>query len=367
MFAGVRAEPDEDLLRFEDEEGNRLIPPAFSGEQTPSVVRVQTVKDLRTVRLVFPLPSDDRKYLKKEARYMSHLVGHEGPGSIFHLLQKKGWATELCAGILANLSDVRLFGVDVSLTPAGLEHVDEVVAVAASYLRLVRTSGLPEWIYDECSHIAEMEFRFKDKTDTFNYVPSLAASLSSNCGYADEHVISASYRFGPFHKKDLQALADLLVPENMLVFVGAKEHPGHELAEKEQWYGTVHSRARPSAAQAELWRDPPQFEALHLPSANPFIPEDFTVLGERFGEGGKAAAPTLVASTDRFQLWHKVDDTFLQPKANLFFKIHTPVAYEDVAASVYTQLFINMLEEELNEVRAGSRGREGGRGEKTWA
>lgn len=350
MFAGVRSDADDDLLKFVAEDGSRLIPLAFTSEQVPHVVRMQTVKDLRSVRMVFPLPSDNRQYLKKEARYMSHLVGHEGPGSIFRLLQKKGWATELAAGLLLNFSDVRLFGVDISLTPAGLEHVDDVVAVTTSYLRLVRNSGLPQWIYDECSHIAEMEFRFKDKTDTFNYVPGLAASMSRNCGYADEHIISASYRFGPFNEEDLKALVDMLVPENMLVFIGAKDHPGHVLEEKEQWYGTVYSRTRPSPAQAQLWSDPPQFEALHLPSANPFIPEDFSVIGSRFPEDGKAAEPTMAASNERYQLWHKVDDTFLQPKANLFFKIHTPVAYEDVAASVYTQLFIHMLEEELNEV-----------------
>ena len=48
------------------------------------------MKDLRDVVLIFPLPSLNEHYLTTPGDYLSHLIGHEGPGSILSLLKDKG-------------------------------------------------------------------------------------------------------------------------------------------------------------------------------------------------------------------------------------------------------------------------------------
>ncbi len=50
----------------------------------------------------------------------SHLLGHEGEGSIFALLKNLGWATSLSAGESGNsLSSCSIFMVHIELTDTG--------------------------------------------------------------------------------------------------------------------------------------------------------------------------------------------------------------------------------------------------------
>lgn len=51
---------------------------------------------------------------------MSHLVGHEGRGSLLSALKSRGWASELSAGVSEQSSVGWLFEVSITLTEAGL-------------------------------------------------------------------------------------------------------------------------------------------------------------------------------------------------------------------------------------------------------
>ncbi|CAM9915622.1 unnamed protein product, partial [Choristocarpus tenellus] len=81
-----------------------------------------------------------------EQRYLGHLVGHEGEGSLLSLLKAKGWANELSAGIYESMSDWASFTVSVECTDAGLEHVDEIVSVTYQYLDMLRNEGVQVWL-----------------------------------------------------------------------------------------------------------------------------------------------------------------------------------------------------------------------------
>ena len=47
-----------------------------------SVVFVKTVKDYFAFSLTFQIPDQTNNFRTQPARYLSHLVGHEGPGSV---------------------------------------------------------------------------------------------------------------------------------------------------------------------------------------------------------------------------------------------------------------------------------------------
>lgn len=48
---------------------------------------VPAVKDLHEVTITYTLPSMIGLYAKKADQYISHLVGHEGPGSLLSALK----------------------------------------------------------------------------------------------------------------------------------------------------------------------------------------------------------------------------------------------------------------------------------------
>ena len=74
---------------------------------------------------LFQLPSLTNQYRSKADEYLSHLVGHEGKGSLLSALKAKGWASELSAGVGESGYDrntaAYVFEVHMNLTQAGLE------------------------------------------------------------------------------------------------------------------------------------------------------------------------------------------------------------------------------------------------------
>jgi insulysin len=64
--------------------------PAFKRENLAVEQMVVPVKDIRRVKLIWPLPPQHQYYREKPTNYLSHLLGHEGKESIFALIKKKG-------------------------------------------------------------------------------------------------------------------------------------------------------------------------------------------------------------------------------------------------------------------------------------
>lgn len=101
------------------------------------------------MNVTFQLPCLRHLYRDKPDHYLSHLIGHEGPGSLLSCLKKRGWATEIMAGIdddgySANTC-CYLFSVSIQLTEAGLHagpgYGLAPVALLMQYLKLLRETG----------------------------------------------------------------------------------------------------------------------------------------------------------------------------------------------------------------------------------
>jgi insulysin len=75
------------------------------------------VMDSRELNLCFPWIDEEHLYESQPSRYICHLIGHEGPGSIMAYIKNKGWAS----GLNANAYPVcpgtpGLFDVTIKLT-----------------------------------------------------------------------------------------------------------------------------------------------------------------------------------------------------------------------------------------------------------
>ncbi len=85
---------------------NKNLPPGQwvdAVPYTPDLLGMQVfakpVMDSRDLNLRFPFPDETFQYDSQPSRYVSHLVGHEGPGSIMSYIKAKGWANSLGAGM----------------------------------------------------------------------------------------------------------------------------------------------------------------------------------------------------------------------------------------------------------------------------
>ena len=139
-----------------------------------TLVHLLPIKDMRQLNMSFPIPDYSSEYLSKPVSYLSHLIGHEGQGSLLSELKSLGYVNNLCSGLKSGAKGFDFFIVDVDLTETGITHTDDIIVLVFKYLAMLRNDGIKEWIFQECQHINEMLFRFKDKERPMNYVRSLA-------------------------------------------------------------------------------------------------------------------------------------------------------------------------------------------------
>lgn len=107
------------------------------------------IKDSRVLEIVWPFPDQEMNFRVQPSGYLSHLIGHEGDGSILALLKQKGWANSLWAGATGAAIGFDFFKVSIDLTQEGLSQYEQVVALVFQYVTLLRRTGIKEWSFNE--------------------------------------------------------------------------------------------------------------------------------------------------------------------------------------------------------------------------
>jgi insulysin len=278
------------------------FPRPYSPSELQKRVCVVPVNDsMRVIEISFPMREIDSLYLSKPTRYISHLVGHEGKGSILAFLKAKGWANELSAGENHSCSDWAAFTISIEVTDEGLQCADKVVEVVMAYINLVRERGPQKWIHDETATVASCQFQFLSKRPPIDYTSMLASSMHL---YPAEHVLSGRYKIYKYDPEAIEECMSYLIPSNCLLMIFDKNFEGHTNME-EKWYGTNYSvqqigqdlldQWQVANAESELIQN-----QLHLPEPNELIATDFSLLED---SGEPKDYPLLWIDTDICRLW----------------------------------------------------------------
>ncbi|CAI5492294.1 unnamed protein product [Closterium sp. Naga37s-1] len=375
---------------------------------TKKLVRAVPVAEGHKLELVWPTPADQHLHRATPMRYLGHLIGHEGHGSLFALLKKKGWATALGAGRSHSSKHYAFFAVNIDLTDLGHEHAMEVAELVFRYIGLIQSGqGIQQWIFDELAAVCATKFHFQDKQQPFFYTSAIAAGMQL---YPREDWLAGASLPRDFDPAALADLAKALTPDNVQVFWLSKRFET-EATEEERWYKTKHSAQSipddllqrwreavtaapdagpspvattplvPSAAAAAAGAagesvaaaaaaaagaagesvaaaaaaaadgagsaagDGGSSSELHLPAPNEFVPSDLDVLTP---PTGKVSSPTVIHATPMLRLWHKPDTLFGLPKAVLFMQLASPEAYTSPRSALLTRLFASLLQDALN-------------------
>ena len=222
-------EPLDDLERFvrtrfevvkrRPAERLRIAAPLFREGLLPARLAIEPIRETRTLSLSFAIPPLRPHYRAKPVALISHLVGHEGGGSLLSALKERGWAEGLSAGPGVSHPDFATFGITVRATEAGIANADEVVALVFAYLDLVRADGLAPRYRDELARMAELDFRFMDKAPALDHTLALAAALHL---YPVGEVLAAPYRYDEADPALERRFLAALTPDRVLVTVIAR-------------------------------------------------------------------------------------------------------------------------------------------------
>ncbi|OAA58393.1 a-pheromone processing metallopeptidase ste23 [Niveomyces insectorum RCEF 264] len=321
--------------------------PEYLGWQT----FVKPVMDSRDLTLRFPFPDETLLYDSQPSRYISHLIGHEGPGSVMSYIKSKGWANSLGAGMYAVCAGTPgIFEVTIRLTEKGLQEYQEVVKVVFQYISLLRENPPQQWIFDEQKGMADVDFKFKQKTPASRFTSKTSALMQRVL--PRERLLSGTSCLHKFDPELIQRTIDYLRPDNLRITVTSRTYPGDWNA-KEKWYGTEYKEERiPSDFMAGIQQaysvsKDSRIPQLHLPHKNQFVPTKLEVEKKEVKE--PAPAPRIIRNDELARTWFKKDDTFWVPKGTLTVNIKNPIVSSVAENYIKTTLFTELVRDALEE------------------
>ncbi|KAI0815411.1 peptidase M16 inactive domain-containing protein [Xylaria sp. FL0064] len=323
----------------------------FNKEDLAMQCFAKPVMDSRQLKLSFPFLDEEMLYESQPNRYISHLIGHEGPGSIMAYIKSKGWADSLSARAYSVCPGTpEIFDCQVRLTKEGLINYKEVVKVFFQYVSLLRQTPPQEWIFNEQKKMADVEFKFKQKTPASHFTSKISSVMQTPV--PREWLLSGQSCLRKFDPSMIQKGISLLRPGNMRMTIVSQDFPG-DWDQKEKWYGTEYRlESIPKEFLDELSRalETPaggQLSLLHLPHENQFIPTKLEV--EKKEVEKPATAPRVIQNDHNARTWWKKDDTFWVPKASLIIGMKNPIVFASAKNSVKAGLFTDLVWDALEE------------------
>lgn len=322
MFSAI---PDRDI-------GPAALPAAaFTEAQLPGVLTYQTLKSQHSISFNFPIPATEPYYRTKPAEYLTNLLGHEGEGSLHQRLKARGWIESLAAG--TNRLDARnaFLSIDIDLTEAGWAAIPAITNALFGYIELLNSQSPEAWRYDEQARVAELGFRFQELSSATGFVYRTGPSLAL---YPPEDVLIAPYLMGGFDAAQIQQYLSYLTPDNVLMEVSGADVSTDRV---ETYFGVPFKlEVRTPPLEAPDRRD------LHLPEANPFLPERLALL-DADSEG-----PALDQNQPALKLWLDRDVEFGTPRANQQFTIGVRKGLSSARDMAMAHIYQRLVTDALN-------------------
>ncbi|XP_065207037.1 insulin-degrading enzyme [Planococcus citri] len=316
----------------------------YGSEQLKRKFYVVPVKDIRSLKISFSAPDVIDQYRTSPEHYVSNLIGHEGPGSLHAILRERSLCNSLSAGLSYTAPGFGFFTINADLTEEAMDKIDDIITLVFQYIKLLKTEGIQEWIFEENKKLEEMMFMFKDKESPSSYVMTLAAAMHH---YPIEDILSANYIIDEWKPELISSLLKYLTPENMKVIVVSKSFESIA-TEVEPWYGTKYKIEPIPDDLIMKWKevDVPPKEVLHLPPPNEFVPENFDLFPL---DANAPKNPTILYESRTSRVWYKQDDEYLLPKLNVHIELFSPLAFLDPGNYNLTNMFVFLLKDALNE------------------
>ncbi|GKY95848.1 hypothetical protein MPSEU_000545400 [Mayamaea pseudoterrestris] len=350
--------------------------PAYTPAQLGTMRRILPLTEMRSIKLLFPTPPLDDPALdaSKPYRTLSHVLGHEAPGSLHALLNSLGYIQGLSSGVAIDTSDFSLFSLSLSLTPKGMREQGTVLDLTFQWIALLRNidaSTLSDY-HDELRQISEMSFKFRENGDPTDFCSSASELLFDDLDDPGRLLVSQS-ETSELNMDVVTAFMDRLRPSNCVIHVHdsdlnetmSSDGDGGEWMQ-EPWYGAKYRVERLAAEQMKEWEYPEQYDSrLQLPKLNEYIPTDFSLRCDDNADESKSqqstattettasekdlqTPPVLLVNTPQLRLWHKMDRYWRVPRAFIRLALLSPKIYSTPRTMTYSRIFQRVLNDDLN-------------------
>ena len=306
--------------------------PAYTDAQLPAMITSQTQKNAVRLSVAFPVPNTLPYYRTKPEQYISNMLGHEGEGSLHSLLIQRGWIESLGAGTQSLDRNTSLISANFELTKAGSNHVPEIMGLFFAQIDMLKSVEPEAWRYSEQAKVAELAFQFQERGSTVGFVYQMAPRLNE---YPPEDLLAAPYLMEGFEPDLIKELLARMTPENVLVELAM---PDFQSSTVEPWFAVPFAIAQ-GPVPIEMPDNPP----LNLPPANPFLPQNLSLLDP------DDAPIALAVDQPGLQLWLDTDVSFTTPRANIVIELAVPDGLVSLRDASMARLFTRLVNDELTQ------------------
>lgn len=339
--------------------------PAFGAEQLGKYRELIPLLETRSLRVQFATPPLDDPVLQKSRphRVLSHLLGHESPGSLHQVLNDMGYLNSLTSGASIDTSDFSLFGISVSLTPKGMREKDKVLDLIFQWIALIKKTALeqPELIseyHNELRQISANSFKFRENGDPVDFCSS-AAELLFDKTTTPHEILSSGSTYDDYDPIVAKAFLERFRPDNCIITV---IDSGLQKDESGDWsveplYGANYRIKEIPITDLKRWENPETIDSqLHVPELNNYIPTDFSLRCDDEGrqltdselEKARKIPPVLLDEGKNWRIWHKMDVSWRVPKTILKVGIVSPSAYQSPRSMTLSRIYQRVLNDDLN-------------------
>ncbi len=334
---------------------NRHIPPPFYGGEQPltraqlsKIIKARTLMDNKKLTMTFPIHDQMKFWETRPADYVSHLISHEGEGSLLQYFKEQGWATSLSSGATHICKGSDTFTINVDLTHRGLQHYQDIAVSVFQYLNMLQHVGPQNWIYDEMKYSSLADFQYRSRRSPMETTSRLSSILQQTDIPRSNCLSVCLYR--RFDKVSINQLLNQLSPHNFRILLASKDFD--DLDQEEPWYSTSYKLEdmNPEFLTKIKVCAPIPNPMLHLPRQNNYIPKDLSVKKEHMDKN-TLKRPILIDETENTKLWFKQDDTFLVPKGYVGITLRNPSLHASPKISAKSALFSDLVEDALSELK----------------
>ncbi|CAJ1364618.1 unnamed protein product [Effrenium voratum] len=320
----------------------------FKPSDWHQLLLMNPVQDVKDLTFSWVIPYQAPLWRSKPVEYISHLLGHEGKGSVIAALKQKGLISACTADNGAWLEGAfSLLNVTFELTDKGLDSIAEIGRYFFAYLGMLQNTKPEKCIFDEMQKLGEIGFKFKEDASPFQLCPDIALSLLK---YPPSEALCGTTLHYEFDPDGISQLLSLLTLDKVRVQFQAKVL-ADRCTQKDTSYGSPIELLPLEPAWLEAWAAVLNGEVagslgLNLPQPNPFIPEDLSL---KPPPAEPQAIPVVLKDPPVAGIVHRQDDTFQQPKAHITFFIYAPYFTQDALNYTKTELWCRCVEEALQD------------------
>lgn len=316
--------------------------PVATAEQLKKIVHYVPQADMKQLSLHFVIDNNADEFAVKPNGYVNYLMANEMPGTLASELRDAGFSEAVYSTYEADeYGNSGSFILYIDLTETGVQNRDKVMGAVVKYLSLLREQGVNPLYFNEIKQSLSNDFRFKEKTNDYNYAMQIAANLQH---LPTEYVLSSEYEYQRFNAAAIQKVLNQLTLDNARIFyIDKSQSADIEM----KYFAGKYSVQDITDQQIKTWQDNAKQFNLRLPRANSLMPENFDLVETTY-----IGKPELLVNEKGYSVHLGHSALFNQPKGRVSLELNSGFTKINAKSHVLASLLSRALSQQLIELQS---------------